>query len=136
MAAAIASIQAKAALRTLNDSGLRDHVGTLLAEHVDPAHVVVVALGEHDRPERPAADRLVGPPMHRTLEPHARVDEDPAVVRREQVRVGESGRHEDVVSQGDGRLTPTRGDGVRPRPLAVDPSHQATSGRICGNASK
>ena len=71
--------------------GLGDDVGALVAEAVDPAHVVEVALGEDDGPGGSVVDGVEGPPVERSLEAHAGVDDDPTVVGLEEVTVRQPG---------------------------------------------
>ena len=57
------------------------------------------------------------------FEPHARVDDDAAIVGGEKIGVRQPGGQPDPVAEIDGRLTPGGADGVGARPLAVDPRH-------------
>ncbi len=58
---------------------LGDELGAVLAERVDPADVVGVALREDDVASRRGRHRVVVAPVRARLEPHAGVDHDPAV---------------------------------------------------------
>ena len=60
---------------------LRDELRAALAERVDAADVIGVALGQHDVARRRGADRVVVALVDLALEPHAGVDDDAPVAR-------------------------------------------------------
>ncbi len=150
MAARMARIQAKAALRDRNGSRR-----SLSARHeekfawaissvpssaqaVRAAHMVEVTLGEHDRPGRSVVDGVVGPAVEGAFEPHAGVDDDPC--RRRSGAGSCSTARATARCRRPGRVagSPVDGDdGVCTRSFSVDAGHgQTTSLVIWGNASK
>ena len=70
--------------------GLRHNLGIRVAQRVQAADVVVVALGDQDVAHRRGVDGVEVGPVHRAFEAHAGVDDDAAVRRGQQVGVGQS----------------------------------------------
>ena len=84
---------------------------SVLAEAVDAADVIGVALREHDVARRRGGDRVVVALVRLRLEPHAGVHDDATVVGRDQVAARHSGRAPDArahVDRGGRRRGPDR----------------------------
>ncbi len=71
--------------------GLRDELRAVATEPVDAADVIGVALREDDVAGRRVAHRVEVPLVRLGLEPHAGVDDDPALVGDDEIRVRHPG---------------------------------------------